>query len=175
MKNLQRLFFICLLFIGISASAQFKQQGIGGALIYNLPVKGWGLDVRYERYIGYNFVLVPKADYYFWFNDIHELNLGADLQLRVESWRTWGGYLLAGPNANFWLNHKNSPDPNAQLLNFTAEFGVGIGKNYDCVRPFAEYRVNYKYCEANIRAGAVFYFGDCQKEPTCPTYDRGKW
>lgn len=177
MKKKHLFLSLCCILFFFQAKGQHpgRESGVGIELIYNMPIEEIGIGARFQHHLNYTFVLAGQADYYPGFNQVHELLLGVDLQARIQSWRMWGFYVFAGPYYDHWFNHEESSLPEAKASNFTIEGGIGFAKNYGCLRPFAEYRINSKWWESNIRAGVVFYFKSCGPDPTCPTYQRGKF
>lgn len=167
-----------LLFFSLSFSSNaqtVKEWGIGAEAMYNVPIRGLGLGIRSHIHFSDRWFISPQFSLYPGWNQIVEFYGGANLNFNFTPASKWGVYATAGPHYNHWMNYSSSAYSEAQLMNFTGEFGGGIVKNYGCWRPFVEYRVNSKWWESNLRLGIVVYFGGCsggnkRNSTLCPAY-----
>lgn len=160
----QKLFFSLFLFMMLSGTNGFSQDniGVGGAALYNLQTKSFGLGVRAEYPIEQIKLLEgvsvsPQFAYYPWFNNIHEFYLGASAHLGLYKYRKWKLYGLANLSFNGWFNYNTSGVDNAKFGNLGFDLGGGITTT-KCNRPFFEFRYNFKWNEANVRVGYIYTF-----------------
>ncbi len=142
--------------------------GLGASGIYNLQTSSVGFGVRIPIYGQGRLNYVPQVAYYPGFNQVHEFYLGFGLEYNVGLTRNIRAYALGNAAINGWINYANSPLQNAGFANWGLEAGAGIaGKG--CIQPFAEWRYNVRWQEANLRVGISYIFG-CGGGFTCPSY-----
>lgn len=173
---MKKITFLMSLIIAISAKSQvIKEWGVGPEIMYNIPIKGLGIGVRSHLHLSERLFVSPQISFYPGWNQIVESYWGANINYNLSQSTKWGVFLNAGPYYNHWSNYESSDYSKAQQANFTAEFGGGLVKNFGCVRPFLEYRVNSKWWESNLRLGFNVYFGGCKgrkgrNSHLCPAY-----
>lgn len=165
------LLSIIILCVSTSAFSQFygKEKGYGGGAIYNLPIKNIGFEARMHYHLSDFFILSPQVEY-FPFGAINEINGGINLLFDVNPLNNLGFYATIGGHANYWMNSDASPNPDAKPFNIYPDAGVGTMWNYNCLRPFIEYRINFKWMESSIRGGIMWYPFACGDPIKCPTY-----
>lgn len=148
-----------------------KEWGLGIGAICNIAVPSYGGEIRGLFAFSDRITLAPQIQYYPSFNKFHDLYLGTSLHFSILPYTNWGIYLLAHGSYHNWFNYYDSNNYKAKQHNWDAEPGIGITKNYGCVRPYAEARYNIKWKEGNLRVGLAFFFGDCgHKHEYCPAY-----
>jgi hypothetical protein len=161
--------FLILTIIGTTAYP--KNNGVGGALIYNFQTNSVGLDLRDEIplkniYFLEGITLAPQLAYFPSFNKVHEFFVGTSVHLGLISMNKWKFYALGNLSYNGWINYENSSKKNAKFSNLGMEGGVGATTN-KCIRPFLEVRYNVKWQEANIRLGLIYTI-KCEKRGAVP-------
>jgi len=120
--------------------------------------------------------IVPQIAYYPSFNKITEFYAGVSLHLNIVSYNDITLYGIANGSYNGWINYENSIMDNAKFSNWGADVGAGLKKG-KCFRPFMEFRYNFKWKEANLRLGLMYFF-NCNKKGnrnkkraiSCPAY-----
>ena len=162
--------FLLITFKSYSIPPFNKNLGLGPELIYNLPLNELGIGARAHYNINYHWILSPQLNYFLPIGQIHELNLNLHASYVFNPWDRYGIYLTAGPYFNYWINHEDSGYEKAKAFSLSAEAGIGVLKNFGCLRPFAEWRYNAKWNESNIRAGFIYYPRICREERKCTTY-----
>jgi len=173
MRHLKKIILIFLFaFSIVTVRAQMVQEwGLGFAGIYNFTAQTFGADVRAHLILSNRFTVAPQLQYYPTINRFHDFYAGASLHYNFTPSYAWGVYALAHASYHDWINFAESTNPKAQQNNWNAEPGLGIIRNYGCVRPFAEARYNVKWNEGNLRVGLTFFFGDCGgQHEVCPAY-----
>ncbi len=167
-----RELFIILMIVSISSFGQLyqKEKGYGGSVIYNLPIGEFGFGARMHYHYSDYFIISPQISFFPGFNQLQELNGGLNLMLNINPYNDLGFYLTGGAHLNWWMNYEDSPQPDAKAFNFNPDFGAGLMWNYNCIRPFAEYRVSAKYWESNVRLGIMWYPFSCGDGIICPAY-----
>ena len=172
---IQRIFALCL-FVFLFNSYLFSQKfGAGVSLIYNFQTESVGAGLRAEIVKG-QASIVPQIAYYPAFNKISEFYLGLSLHLDLISYGDITMYGIANGSYNGWINYGISTMEKAKFSNWDAELGAGIKKG-KCIRPFLEFRYNFKWKEANLRLGIMYFFncnkkGGGKKRPiSCPAYN----
>jgi len=164
-------FFAFFLFFGSAHSQVIKEWGFGFAAIDNFTAQTYGLDLRAHLILSNRITIAPQIQYYPPFNKYNDFYAGASVQFNFTPSYQWGLYGIAHASYHDWINYAQSTSPLAQQNNWNAEPGLGIVRNYGCVRPFAEARYNIKWGEGNLRAGLTFFFGDCGgQHAVCPAY-----
>ncbi len=175
MKN--KILFISLILIFILGKNCYSQKfGMGLSAIFNPQTESYGAGLRAEI-VKNRISFVPQIAYYPSFNKISELYAGASLQLTMFYIKNMAFYALANGAYNGWLNYSTSIMKDAQFSNWDGEIGAGLTTR-GCLRPFIEYRYNFKWKETNLRVG-VMYFFKCnknrgrkkRKSMTCPAYN----
>lgn len=171
MNQLSKTFLLLLLTTIAFSQLEAQQSSIGGGAIYNFQTKSFGLDVRAEYPIEQfnilnGIIISPQLAYYPWFNNVHEFYLGASAHVGIYSYKNWTLYGLTNVSYNGWINHSESGAENAKFSNIGFDLGAGITNN-SCIRPFIEYRYNFKWREANLRLG-VIYTINCNKRGMVP-------
>ncbi len=173
MIHIKKLALICLLSISLhQLKAQVvKEFGLGVGAICNFTVPSFGGEARGIFILSDHWAVVPQIQYYPSFNRFHDLYLGTSIHFNFTPSYRWGLYLLGHGSYHNWLNYEQSNNYKAKEHNWNLEPGLGIMKNYGCVRPYAEARYNIKWNEGNLRIGLAFFFGDCgHKHEYCPAY-----
>lgn len=166
---------IIVLFIFYSSGLFSQNFGAGLSAIYNFQTESFGAGIRAEI-IHDQISIVPQIAYYPPFNKITEFYAGVSLHINVISFDDITLYGIANGSYNGWINHEGSVMENAKFSNWGADIGVGIKKG-KCIRPFMEFRYNFKWKEANLRIG-IMYFFNCSKKGyhikkkalSCPAY-----
>lgn len=139
---------ICLITTHFSYS-----QSIGGALTGNIQTESLGIELRAVVPISY-ISITPQVTYYPFFNKVSEIYAGIGIQAPIVSIRSSYLYALGHVSYDAWLNYTQSPMKDAKLHNIAGEVGLGIVSDR-CLNPFAEYRYNVIFREANIRIGIL--------------------
>lgn len=167
MKNTFFILFIVFFSINIKAGDKI---GFGGELAYNLPINEIGLGVRSHIHVNQNWFLSPQLSYYPGFINTHEIYAGLGLNYNFIPDAKWGIYPIVAVLYNRWFNYESFNNNTSQLNNFIPEIGIGSVKNFGCIRPFIEYKINANWWESNLRLGALVYFGSCNNKKVCPAY-----
>lgn len=142
-----------LILICVFLSHLLYSQSIGGGLAGNIQTESIGVELR--AVVPISFVsITPQIAYYPIFNKVSELYAGIGLQVPFLSLGSANMYALGHASYDAWLNYTESPMKNAKLHNFAGEVGLGIVSDR-CLNPFAEYRYNIVFREANIRIGIL--------------------
>ncbi len=164
--------FVFVLSFAYSRSQVIQEWGVGFAGIYNFTAKTYGLDLRAHLILNNRLTIAPQLQYYPAFNKFHDFYAGASVHFNFTPSSIWGLYAIAHASYHDWINYAESTSSKAQQNNWNAEPGLGIIRNYGCVRPFAEARYNIKWNEGNLRVGLTFFFGDCGggHHEVCPAY-----
>lgn len=160
---------ICSVINGFSQFYQ-HEKGYGGEVIYNLPIGEFGFGARMNYHFSDYLIVSPQISFFPGFNQLQELNGGLNIMFDVNPYNDLGFYLTAGAHLNWWMNYESSPLPDAKAMNFNPDFGAGMMWNYNCIRPFAEYRVSVKWWESNVRVGIMWYPFSCGDGIVCPAY-----
>ncbi|MFM7021792.1 MAG: hypothetical protein ACKOXB_02355 [Flavobacteriales bacterium] len=165
---------IVFLFVFVLSLGSVKAQvdvGFGFAGIWNYTAMTYGADLRAHLIVSHRWTIAPQLQYYPSFNRFHDFYAGTSLHYNFTPSYQWGIYALAHGSYHNWINYATSTDADARQHNWNAEPGIGIIRNYGCVRPFAEARYNIKWSEGNLRIGLTFFFGDCGgNHAVCPAY-----
>ncbi len=132
--------------------------GLGADAMYNFQTESFGAGARVSFFPNRRISIVPEFSYYFPFNKIQEYYLGLAIEFKFIYAKKFNAYLIAHGAYNSWLNHENSPMPNAEPNNWNGEIGIGISNN-KCLRPFLEYRYNVNFRETHLRLGLLYIFG----------------
>jgi ABC-type long-subunit fatty acid transport system fused permease/ATPase subunit len=139
---------ICIILFQYSFS-----QSIGGGLAGNIQTESIGVELRAIVPTKF-FSVTPQIVYYPFFNTITELYAGIGIQVPFMHIKTANVYALGHASYDAWFNYDVSPMLNAKFHNFAGEIGLGIISDR-CLNPFAEYRYNIVFREANIRVGIL--------------------
>jgi hypothetical protein len=147
-----------------------KDFGLGIEVLHNFPLveRGFGARIHYHHHE--HWIFSPQLLYVPPLKKIHELNIVAQVSYILNPNSRWVTYATCGTHLNLWFNHAQSPMENAKLTNIGADIGIGIMKNYNCIRPFVEYRHNVRWNEANMRLGFIFLMNDCKPKKVCESY-----
>lgn len=166
--------YLIALFFLIGLNSYSQKIGMGLSLIYNFQTMSFGPSIRAEIIKG-EVSIVPQIAYYPAFNKITEFYAGASLHLNLMSYGDITMYGIANGSFNGWINYESSAMKNAKFPNWGGEVGLGLKKG-KCLRPFMEFRYNFKWKEANLRLG-IMYFFNCDKKNhrkkkavSCPAY-----
>ena len=175
------LLFICT--DTFSQRHQSPKNKVGGAIIYNIPTRGIGLDLRAEFPIRQIDLLeglsvVPQVSYYPWFNSVHEFYIGAGAHLGVYSIETWRFYTLLQLSYNGFINWENNTARDGNFSNFGMDAGLGVSKKLlRCWHPFFEFRFNFVQTDPTLRLGVMYDLKcdrrgavPCSKIPLQPTF-----
>jgi len=150
-----------------------QKFGAGVSLMYNFQTESFAPSFRAEFVKG-EFSIVPQFSYYPAFNPINEFYLGVSAHQNILGYGDWNLYGIANLSYNGWINHASSSMQKAKFSNMGAELGAGLKKG-KCLQPFLELRYNFKWKEANLGLGLV-YFINCGKKKrgnkvmSCPAY-----
>ena len=143
-------------FITIAQNAYNQQVGIGGSLLYNFQTQSFAGGLRAE--IPYKRIrIVPQLTYYPSFNKISEYYFGCAIHLDVLETARWRSYLIGMLSFNRWSNFSLNPQLQAKANNWDGELGLGLTTKR-CIRPFIEYRYNFKWKETNLGIGFIYTF-----------------
>ncbi len=166
---------VIVLFIFYSSGLYSQNFGAGLSAMYNFQTESFGAGIRGEI-VRDQISFVPQIAYYPSFNKITEFYAGLSLHLNVISYDDITLYGIANGSYNGWINYESSVMENAKFSNWGADIGAGLKKG-KCVRPFMEFRYNFKWKEANLRIGLMYFF-NCSKKGrhnmkralSCPAY-----
>ncbi len=139
------------------------QWGYGAAIIYDFEATGWGAALRVKIPVIGKLSAVPEFSYFPSFNDYHEYYAGAAVHYELFTLRTYNFYPLIGAYYNNWINAEEYATQQRKQHNFAPEAGAGLVRNRGCIRPFIEYRYDFKWKENNLRLGIYWYPGACGK------------
>ena len=157
---------ISLLFIQPIKSQKF---GLGVSAIVNPQTESFGFGFRAEIPAN-RLSIVPQIAYYPGFGKITEFYGGLSLHFDMFNLgKNWTVYAIGHGAYNHWMNPKDGNQPS----NWDAEAGLGL-KTTKCLRPFIEYRYNFKWYETNLRIGLMYFFGCRNKKSKavrCPAYN----
>lgn len=174
MKSKSKIWIISIISFLLTVNVYSQKFGLGLSAIYNFQTESFAPGIRAEIIKG-QVSIVPQISYYPSFNKISEFYAGASLHLNVISYGDITMYAIANGSYNGWINYEGSAKKNAKFSNWGAEVGAGIKKG-KCIRPFIELRYNFKWKEANLGIG-VMYFFNCSKKGnrkkkavSCPAY-----
>ena len=181
MKSYSKQLFVIVFLLIFSTYSYSQKIGVGVSAIYNLQTESYAPGLRVE--IPYKRLsIVPQIAYYPSFNKINEYYAGLSLHLNLFYIKSWAFYGLVHGSYNGWINYEASPMKDAGYSNWDGEVGAGLTTR-KCLRPFIEYRYNFKWKETNLRIGVMYFFG-CNskngkggggrkkhKAMTCPAYD----
>jgi hypothetical protein len=172
MKGIKSIILSILVFATMQTKAQVvKEWGLGIGAICNFTVPSYGAELRGIFILSDHWAIAPQVQYYPSFNRFHDLYLGTSLHFNFTPSYYWGLYALGHFSYHNWINYYESNNYKAKQHNWDGEPGIGIIKNWGCVRPYAEARYNIKWKEGNLRVGLAFFFGDCgRKHEVCPAY-----
>ncbi|KJS06476.1 MAG: hypothetical protein VR77_04855 [Flavobacteriales bacterium BRH_c54] len=154
---IKQLIFIFLIAF-LSATTKAQNIGVGADAMYNFQTESFGFGARVNFFPNSSLSIVPQVAYYPGFNKINEYYFGMGLEQKIIRGNTFNFYLLAHGAYNLWANHEESTMDGAQASNWNAEVGAGITTNR-CLRPFLEYRYNFKFQETHLRLGLLYIFG----------------
>jgi len=171
---MKHLFLIFSLFIlSVSALAQSQNIGVGVSAIYNFQTESFGAGARVSIFPNERLSIVPQASYYPSFNKVEEYLLGLGLEYKFIKRERINFYVLGQGAYNSWNSYEKSEKKGAKLNNWNAELGLGVSTN-TCLRPFLEYRYNFKFYETHLQLGVLWIFGcrDCNKHSVdrCAAY-----
>jgi hypothetical protein len=171
MKNFKRLIFSVTVLFTISSIGKSQNVGVGADIMYNFQTESFGAGARANIFPNNRLSFVPQASYYFAFNKVEEYYLGLSLEYKVIQREKVNLYALAHGAYNNWLSYERSPMKGAKLNNWNGELGIGISNN-KCLRPFLEYRYNFKFKETHLRLGFLYIFGCSGKDKAdrCAAY-----
>jgi len=164
------IFFLSVLVTGKADPPVNSSAGFGPELIYNLPLEEIGFGVRGHIPLRYHWFVSPQLNYFPPFAQLHELNFNLHASFLINPQNRFGFYITGGPYFNYWINYANSVKKKATVFNYGAELGIGILKNYGCLRPFAEWKYNAKWDESNVRIGFIYFPRVCRRVYKCATY-----
>ena len=153
-----RNFIFIIVFCSFSLLMKAQNIGIGADAMYNFQTESFGFGARVNFFPNSSLSIVPQVAYYPGFNKINEYYFGLSLKKKIIRGNTFNFYLLAHGAYNLWANHEESSLEGAQASNWNAEVGAGITTNR-CLRPFLEYRYNFKFQETHLRSGLLYIFG----------------
>jgi hypothetical protein len=171
MKNFKRLIFTVIVLFTISSIGKSQNVGVGADIMYNFQTESFGAGARANIFPNNRLSFVPQASYYFAFNKVEEYYLGLSLEYKVIQREKVNLYALAHGAYNNWLSYERSPMKGAKPNNWNGELGIGISNN-KCLRPFLEYRYNFKFKETHLRLGFLYIFGCSGKDKAdrCAAY-----
>jgi len=159
MRKIKIILFISLnILFSLNSYSQFA---IGASVIKNFQSEALGFGARLHIHLGNRLVFSPQASIYPKFNKVNEYYVGANLELGITKRGLLNFYLIGGGGYNGWMNHEDFHNSVAQYSNWDAEVGLGVTTNKWCIKPFAEYRYNFKWKETMARIGILFVFGKC--------------
>lgn len=162
------LFLISILACNKTSNAQL--WGAGASILYNPQTESFGAGVRVE--IPFNKLrIVPQLSYYPSFNKVTEYYLGVAAHLDFMETRSWKVYAIAMASYNHWINYHSNSKLTGKPNNWDGELGLGW-TTHKCLRPFIEYRYNFKWKETNLGIGFVYTFnckdGKSRSSINCP-------
>ena len=173
--------FLFVLFLSFQATFIFSQKiGIGLGGIYNFRTSSIGYDIRLHWQVTPTIAIVPMYNRFPSFNKVFEQYYGADVDFTfMHSNPTL--YMLGNLAHNDWYNYSEFHNEYAQPTAFTQEVGIGARFFKKCLKPYLEFRYNIFWQEFNLRAGVLFFFGNCDGSrrgggrhrsgrATCPAY-----
>lgn len=161
MRNKKLILFLSITLFVFSFSSSAQTIGVGADVIYNFQTNGFGAGARVNIFPNNRLSFVPQFSYFPSFNIVNEYFIGMSLEYKVIRRDKFNIYAIAHGAYNSWVSYKTSPMKNAKQDNWNAELGIGISNNR-CIRPFFEYRYNFKFYEGHIRLGILYIFG-CRK------------
>ncbi len=147
--------------------------------MYNFQTESLAAGARVSIFPNNRVSFVPQFSYYFPFNKIHEYYLGLGIEYKFLRLRTFDFYGIGHGAYNSWINYQVSSLDGAQRNNWNLEAGIGVTTR-KCLRPFLEYRYNFKFLETHLRLGLLYVIG-CKggpgggkggggKHKVCPAY-----
>jgi hypothetical protein len=154
-KAVRLFIIIAILLVTLSGSAQ--KIGVGASAIYNFQTESLGAGVRVNIFPNNKLSFVPQASYFF-SGPVNEYTVGLALEYKVIQREKFNIYALAHGGYNSWLTYANSGKEGAKPSNWNGEIGAGITTNH-CLRPFLEYRYNFKFLETHLDFGFLYIFG----------------
>ena len=131
-----------------------QQIGLGGSVLYNLQTESFAgslrADIPYKR-----ISLVPQITFYPGFNKISEYYISVAAHLDFMGTSKWKMYLIGMLGYNRWSNYDKMPNLSKKPNNWDGEIGLGWTTR-KCLRPFVEYRYNFKWKETNLGIGLIY-------------------
>ena len=165
--------FFTLFTLSHLLEAQSQNIGVGASAIYNFQTESFGIGGRVNIFPNNRLSIVPQASYYPSFNKVEEYLLGVGLEYKFIKQERFNIYALGHGAYNSWNSYQKSEKKGAKLNNWNAEAGLGISTN-TCLRPFIEYRYNFKFYETHLQLGVLYIFGcrECNKHSVdrCSAY-----
>lgn len=149
---------IVIIFVLIEFKVKAQNIGVGADVMYNFQTESVGFGARVNFYPNSTVSIVPQVTYYPGFNKINEYFFGLGLEYKIVRTNRYNFYLLGHGAYNLWVNYEESTLENAQASNWNFDAGAGITTN-NCLRPFLEYRYNFKFQETHLRLGLLYVFG----------------
>jgi len=154
---MKKIFFI-LFCIFFSFTAKSQNIGVGVDVMYNFQTESIGFGGRVNFFPNRKLSIVPQVAYYPGFNKINEYFFGLGLEYKLIRGNRYNFYVVGHGAYNLWINYEGTAVKNAQPSNWNFELGGGITTN-KCLRPFLEYRYNFKFMETHLRLGLLYVFG----------------
>ena len=147
-----------LLILLIPCCMKAQKIGIGADVMYNFQTESLGFGARASILPNSTISFVPQFSYYPGFNKVHEYYLGLGLEYKFWRPKNFIFYGIGHGAYNSWINYASSAMDGAQQTNWNLEAGLGVTTN-KCLRPFMEYRYNFKFLETHLRLGVLYIFG----------------
>lgn len=165
------LFLVTSLTVSAQETVSF---GLSGT--YNFPMETIGFGLRANVPVTHRIFVVPRLKYAPGFNQIEEVEAGANLQFTLWDHLQRNGsskpvmYVSAGALYNRWLNYYPSINSKAGQNNILPEAGLGVRSGGNRLKVFAEGHWNILWNESYGEAGLLFYpFNKRSKKIlTCP-------
>jgi hypothetical protein len=172
-----RILFLAAFILVAPFWGKSQNIGAGADVMYNFQTESFGAGVRVNFFPNNKLSFVPQFSYYPSFNKIHEYYLGLGLEYKFLRLTKFDFYGIGHGAYNSWLNYASSSMDGAKPNNWNLEAGIGVTTN-KCLRPFLEYRYNFKFRETHLRLGLLYIFG-CSgngkkrggKNHLCPAYN----
>lgn len=142
----------------LSSTLNAQNVGVGADVMYNFQTESFGVGGRVSFFPNSVLSIVPQISYYPGFNKVHEYYAGLSLEYKVIRQPKYHIYAIGHAAYNNWINYSVSAMDGAKQSNWNAEVGGGISTN-KCLRPFLEYRYNFKFLETHLRLGILYIFG----------------
>jgi hypothetical protein len=149
---------LSLLIIVSSLFLNAQNFGLGASAMYNFQTESFGFGARANFFPNSTISFVPQFTYYPGIGEISEYIIGLGIEYKIRRGSTLTYYLLGHGGYNKWSDYDESAMKGAEPTNWNAEAGIGVTTN-KCLRPFLEYRYNFKFQETHLRVGLLYVFG----------------
>ncbi len=164
---------LILFFYTLGSIKAQEKLAAGASVIYNFQTESLGAGIRATVFPNNKLSFTPQFSYFFPFNKVTEYYVGLAAEYKFLQTEKLNYYVLGHGAYNQWTNYNRSAMKDARPTNWNFEVGAGISTQH-CLRPFLEYRYNFRFRETHLDLGFLYVFG-CKsyrtdKNSLCPAY-----